>query len=282
MPDDAAVAGNAQPQGLAAPGDALLAAPPDGTPSLGARLLGLGTITLIAFLYLAVASVLAPLLARLGYDLIDGTDPFLAQLQRPRLFPRQLALREVAADILRPTILALLVIGTAIRRDRKAWRLTLALDRSSAQGLPAVRLMLILLLWPIIHIVWVSATAEFFHYPISHGTRFSPFLSPAAVAASLVYLVLLAPAAEEVLMRGEVFAKARGYLRPLGTILFTAGLFALAHWTPAGLAQPVALLPLALTLGWLRWRSGRLWPCVALHGWSNLALLVYRLWPGAT
>nr|WP_244435300.1 CPBP family glutamic-type intramembrane protease [Methylobacterium sp. B34] len=46
-----------------------------------------------------------------------------------------------------------------------------------------------------------------------------------------------------------------------------------------GLARPVSLLPLALALGWLRWRTGRLWPGIALHGWSNLALVTYLLWP---
>jgi uncharacterized protein len=35
-----------------------------------------------------------------------------------------------------------------------------------------------------------------------------------------------------------------------------------------------------LALGWLRWRTGRLWPGIALHGWSNLALVTYLLWPG--
>ena len=49
---------------------------------------------------------------------------------------------------------------------------------------------------------------------------------------------------------------------------------------PFGLARPVSLLPLALMLGWLRWRTGRLWPSICLHGWSNLALIAYLLWPG--
>jgi hypothetical protein len=47
----------------------------------------------------------------------------------------------------------------------------------------------------------------------------------------------------------------------------------------SALARPLTLLPLALTLGWLRWRTGRLWPCILLHGWSNFCLLAYQLGP---
>jgi uncharacterized protein len=77
-----------------------------------------------------------------------------------------------------------------------------------------------------------------------------------------------------------MFASARRFLSPAATILVTAALFALAHVSAWGFARPVSLLPLALMLGWLRWRTGRLWPCIALHGWSNLSLVAYVLWPG--
>ncbi len=145
-------------------------------------------------------------------------------------------------------------------------------------------LLLVLLLWPAAHILWVSATAAFFGASFGQGTRLSPLLTPAAVAAWLAYVVVLAPFAEELLMRGEVFCRARAVLGPLATIGLTAVVFALAHVSvPSssgwGLARPVSLLPLALALGILRWRTGRLWPCIALHSWSNLALITYVLWP---
>ena len=56
-------------------------------------------------------------------------------------------------------------------------------------------------------------------------------------------------------------------------------LFAGAHINGFGLARPVSLLPLALVLGWLRWRVGRLWPCILLHAWSNLCMIAWVLWP---
>ena len=110
--------------------------------------------------------------------------------------------------------------------------------------------------------------------------------SPAAIAAKSLketsyhlhhsrdWLVRLGDGTE------ESHARAQAAVGPLGAILVTAIIFAAAHISSWGLARPVSLLPLALALGWLRWRTGRLWPGIALHGWSNLALVTYLLWPG--
>ncbi|MFD0935045.1 CPBP family intramembrane glutamic endopeptidase, partial [Methylobacterium trifolii] len=160
------------------------------------------------------------------------------------------------------------------------WRGRLALDRAEPNGMRPGRLLLVLLLWPVLHIAWVTGTADLFGAAFGQGVRLSPTLSTASVAAWLAYVVVLAPMAEELLMRGEVFARARAFLPPAAAILVTACIFALAHVSAWGLARPVSLVPLALALGWLRWRTGRLWPCIALHGWSNLCLVAYVLWPG--
>ncbi|KAB1073896.1 CPBP family intramembrane glutamic endopeptidase [Methylobacterium planeticum] len=237
---------------------------------------GLGVAVL---LYLAAASLMAILAVRVGADLLDGIDPLLDLARRPSLGPARLATRELAVDILRQVFLAALVLGAVIWREPAQWRRRLALDRAAPNGMRARNLLLLLLLWPIVHIAWVSGTAEAFGAAFGRGVYLSPSLSPAAVTAWLAYLVVLAPAAEEILMRGEIFASARRFLSPAATILVTAALFALAHISAWGLARPVSLLPLALMLGWLRWRTGRLWPCIALHGWSNLSLVAYVLWP---
>lgn len=273
-PDAGAVAGNAQPE----PGrrGTSLSSRARSFALTGLNLVGL---CLASLLYLVIASLLALLIVRVGADLLQGIDPFLSEARRPRLFPRQIAMRELAVDIVRQVLLALLVLGTVRWRDRADWRRTLGLDRTAAPGLPAHRLLLILLAWPLLHIFWVSATAAAFRAPFAHDVVLSPSLTAAALAAWLVYVVLLAPTAEELLMRGETFSRARAVLGPAGAILLTATLFSLAHISSAGLARPVSLLPLALMLGWLRWRTGRLWPCIALHGWSNLALVAYVLWP---
>ncbi|MDR7038246.1 membrane protease YdiL (CAAX protease family) [Methylobacterium sp. BE186] len=240
------------------------------------RLLGLAAAVI---LYLGAAKLMAILAVRVGADLIEGIDPLLSTDRRPNIGAASLARRELAADILLQVNLVLLVLLTVIWRHGSGWRERLALDRTRPNGMRARHLLLVLLLWPILHITWVTGTAEAFGATFAQGVKLSPTLSAASVAAWLAYVVIVAPAAEELLIRGEIFAQARGFLPPALAILVTALLFALAHISAWGLARPVSLLPLALMLGWLRWRTGRLWPCIALHGWSNLALVAYVLWP---
>lgn len=269
-----------KPDHGAAPIDAADALEPDrGWAAVGRLILHLARLVGMLLLYLGAASLMSLAAVRVGADLLAGIDPFLDAARRPYLGAAELARRELAVDVLRQVFLAGLVIAVAVRRDGRGWRRRLALDRARPNGMRPRTLLLILLLWPLVHIAWVTGTAEAFGAAFGTGVRLSPLLSPGAVATWLGYVVVLAPMAEEVLMRGEGFAAARRFLAPPAAILVTALVFALAHVSAWGLARPVSLAPLALMLGWLRWRTGRLWPCIALHGWSNLALIAYLLWP---
>lgn len=230
-------------------------------------------------LYLAVASVAAIVVVRVGADLLDGIDPFLEPARRPFLAASALARRELAVDVVRQVLMVALVLAVVWHRDGSEWRRRLALTGGDAPGLRPRSLLLILLLWPFLHILWVAATAEAFGATFGSGVRLSPVLGTGGVLLWLVYVTVLAPIAEEVLMRGEAFAAARRVLPPAAAILLTAAVFSLAHISAWGFARPVSLAPLALMLGWLRWRTGRLWPCIVLHGWSNLALIAYLLRP---
>ncbi|MFF9552124.1 CPBP family intramembrane glutamic endopeptidase [Methylobacterium fujisawaense] len=270
-PPGEAVAGSAQ-----SPSGAVADAPRPGIWSAAWHLGGL--VALVVF-YLGAASLLALAVVRVGFDLWSGIDPFLPPERRPFLGAVELTHRAFATDVLRQVFLAVLVVGAAWWRDRTGWRPRLALDRERPNGMRPVALLGLLLVWPVLHIAWVTGTAELFGASFGQHVRLSPFMSQAAVAAWLAYLAILAPVAEELLLRGEAFARARAVLGPAGAILVTAVIFAAAHISSWGLARPVSLLPLALALGWLRWRTGRLWPGIALHGWSNLALVTYLLWP---
>jgi len=239
----------------------------------------LGALIALVVVYLGAASLLSLAAVRVGFDLWNGIDPFLPPERRPFLGAVELAHRAFAIDALRQVFLALLVIGGAWWRDRAGWRRRLALDRERPNGMRPVILLGILLVWPVLHIAWVTGTAELFGASFGQHVRLSPFMSQTAVAAWLAYLAILAPVAEELLLRGEAFARAQSAVGPVGAILVTAIIFAAAHISSWGLARPVSLLPLAFALGWLRWRTGRLWPGIALHGWSNLALVTYLLWP---
>lgn len=277
--------------GVAVPAEGASAreAPRSATPTRPSRLraaLRLGGavagLAFAAFLALAVASLLALVIVRVGADWIDGLGSWTTV--RPRLHPRQLAQREVAIDLLRQILLAILVVAMVRWRDGAGWRRTLALSRpapgeSAVQGLAPRRLALLLVVWPMIHITWVTGTAELLHMPIRRHNSLAPGLTTGAAAAWLAYVLILAPIAEELLIRGALFERARRFLAPGATIAVTGLIFSVAHLTPAGFARPLSLIPLALVLGWVRWRSGRLWPGILLHAWSNLAMLAYVLWP---
>lgn len=248
----------------------------------------LGRVLLIIAVPLTIlllASALAIAMVRVGGDLRLGIDPFTSSAARPRLPLSEVAGRAVAMDALRQVLMALLVVALAILASGGAWRRRLGLARPLEARTPMRRLWLLLPLWPLIHIAWVTTTAAALHMNFGNGVRLSPFLSPVMLGLWFAFVVVLAPIAEELLLRGETFARASAFLGPAGTIVATALLFCLAHVSldpgaKGALARPLTLLPLALTLGWLRWRTGRLWPCILLHGWSNFCLVAYQLGPG--
>ncbi|MCJ2099093.1 MULTISPECIES: CPBP family intramembrane glutamic endopeptidase [Methylobacterium] len=282
-PDRVAPPPHLKPPGEAVAGSAQSRAPASDRRGVPGRLWTatwqLGALVALVVLYLGAASLLALVAVRVGFDLWKGIDPFLPPEQRPFIGAVELAHRAFAIDALRQVFLAALVLGGAWWQDRTGWRRRLALDRERLNGMRPVALLALLLVWPVLHIAWVTGTAELFGASFGQHVRLSPFMSQAAVAAWLAYLAILAPVAEELLLRGEAFARAQAAVGPLAAILVTALIFAAAHVSSWGLARPVSLLPLALALGWLRWRTGRLWPGIALHGWSNLALVTYLLWP---
>ncbi|HUT77661.1 MAG TPA: type II CAAX endopeptidase family protein [Polyangia bacterium] len=83
---------------------------------------------------------------------------------------------------------------------------------------------------------------------------------------SLFSMAIVAPLAEEALFRGLVW---QGYVRrygPRNAVLYSALMFAVWHLNP--LQMPGAFVA-GLVLGWLRHRTGSIWPCVWLHALFN-------------
>ena len=110
--------------------------------------------------------------------------------------------------------------------------------------------------------------------------------STAALVAAAAFVCVIAPIAEEFFFRGFFFGALRKWRmviggRDIGTWLaavITGLLFGLAH---TGSAQAQYLIPLGF-LGFVlcivRWKTGSLYPCIALHSANNaLALGVNQL-----
>ncbi len=88
-----------------------------------------------------------------------------------------------------------------------------------------------------------------------------------ALAAVLIYGVLVAPLFEEVLFRGFLVPPLARRWGAVGAIAGTAVAFGLLHG-----ADPSAVVPLTglgALLAWLRLRTGSLWPAIALHLGNN-------------
>jgi membrane protease YdiL (CAAX protease family) len=113
--------------------------------------------------------------------------------------------------------------------------------------------------------------------------------SDAALVAAAVFVCVIAPVAEEFFFRGFLFGVLRRWrvrvagreLGPWLAAVVVGLLFGLAH---TGSASPEYLVPLGFlgfVLCLIRWRTGSLYPCMALHAFNNsLALGVNELhWP---
>ncbi len=109
-----------------------------------------------------------------------------------------------------------------------------------------------------------------------------PGIYPQSILAALLLFtgfVIAAPIGEELMFRGYIQV-AYERLRPAIAIVLVALLFSVFHLSLLGLPPRI---PVALALGYVAWRSGSLWPGVALHAANNLlavfVLVVAARWP---
>lgn len=89
---------------------------------------------------------------------------------------------------------------------------------------------------------------------------------PALFAASLAVLAGLAPLAEELVFRGLLYGWLAGRWGTIIAWLVSSLAFAAAH---VELAHVILVLPLGLWFGWLRRRTGSLWPSLVAHVINN-------------
>jgi uncharacterized protein len=110
--------------------------------------------------------------------------------------------------------------------------------------------------------------------------------STAALVAASVFVCVIAPIAEEFFFRGFIFGALRRWRiivagRNIGVwvaAVITGILFGLAHAGSASAQYLVPLTFLGFVLCLVRWRTGSLYPCMALHAINNsLALGINEL-----
>lgn len=96
------------------------------------------------------------------------------------------------------------------------------------------------------------------------------------LGVTLAYGALGAPLAEELIFRGMFLQVLHRHASTWTALLVQGSAFGLVH-----IADPAAVVPLSVLgigLGWLRLRTGSLWPCIVLHAGNNaFALLLATL-----
>lgn len=89
---------------------------------------------------------------------------------------------------------------------------------------------------------------------------------PALFLASLLAMAVLAPLVEELVFRGLLYGWLAGRWGTVVAWLVSSLAFAAAHIEPA---HAILVLPLGLWFGWLRRRTGSLWPSLVAHIVNN-------------
>jgi ABC-2 type transport system permease protein/sodium transport system permease protein len=157
-------------------------------------------------------------------------------------------------------------------------------SRSSAVGLLAA-VLLGFAVWPFAHEIFLLN--EWFGLPALPSEQIESVksllaewrgVSPALI---LITLALIPGIFEEFSFRGIFFTSLRRILSPGRTIVVSALLFGSFHVVAATTLAPERFLPstfLGLVLGWVRWRTGRVVPCIVLHTIHNALLLSVVYW----
>lgn len=114
-----------------------------------------------------------------------------------------------------------------------------------------------------------GALVDLLHLPLKTNVQAltdQVHAAPLTVLASLLGAVLVAPLCEETFFRGYLFA---GLLRGMSgwaAVLVSAVLFTLVHGD-IGSAAPLFIFGIVLAV--IRWRTGSIWPGIALHVANN-------------
>jgi membrane protease YdiL (CAAX protease family) len=84
---------------------------------------------------------------------------------------------------------------------------------------------------------------------------------------TLFVICILAPIAEELVFRGALWSYVSSKVNLNFAFIITTILFAAAHQSPVHIA---GVLPLSVWLGFVRYRSGSILPCIFAHALNNV------------
>jgi uncharacterized protein len=137
-------------------------------------------------------------------------------------------------------------------------------------------------LWPLLILVlFVLSTANGFSTSNSAAPKILG-ITPNGVGGWTVLILITvvgAPFVEELFFRGLVQGAFTRRVGATPALFLTALVFAFVHVTDEGIFAPIILLPMALILGYLKQRTGRLAPGMIAHAVFNATVLLLFLVP---
>jgi membrane protease YdiL (CAAX protease family) len=155
-------------------------------------------------------------------------------------------------------------------RGVKTWRDGLrALGLRSTPFLPALGWVVLGIIVVYIVTILYGLAIDIFHLNLQTNADVlmkQATYAPITVIALLAGAVLVAPFCEEIFFRGFVFTGLVGGMTPWLAGLVSALLFGIAH---GDVGSFVPLFVIGLVLAFVRWRTGSIWPGMALHAFNN-------------
>jgi uncharacterized protein len=167
-------------------------------------------------------------------------------------------------------LLAPLIISIRSRAPGTRWSGALrALGLRSTRFWPAVGWVIFGLIVVYVVTIIYSVLNQTFHWSLQTNgdaliqeARTMPF----TVIGALIGAVVIAPFCEEIFFRGFLFAGLLRGMTVLWATLISTALFTIVH---ADLGSAVPLFAIGLMLAVIRWRTGSIWPGMALHMLNN-------------
>ena len=91
----------------------------------------------------------------------------------------------------------------------------------------------------------------------------------------VINLLVIAPAAEELALRGIVYTRIEKELKPIVAIIVSAVLFGLMHFMAGGIILVAGAAIMGLIFGLLMHKYRSLWLCIIAHICANLSNFIY-------
>ena len=111
----------------------------------------------------------------------------------------------------------------------------------------------------------IAASAEYYSSMV-------PFLGTVLMVLNLL---VIAPVAEEIALRGIVYTRIEKDLKPVVAIIVSAVLFGLMHFMAGGIILVVGAALMGLAFGFLMNKYRSLWICIIAHICANLPDFIY-------